>query len=367
VDAIPHHPRIVIPIVAGIGNAIMTVPMVRQLKRGLPHSHITIVARIPAMGQVFDRLPEVDELRIMRRGAIGYARGMFALHQPRRPDVVIVPFPSNRWQYVMLALASGARRRVMHRYPVGYVRALGLVPADRVPAVRGIHDVVQNLYLLRQLGLEPDINEAPSFPVTEDDRAAAARLFQQAGLDPDCRPIAIHPGSARTVLARAKRWPAASYAQLITRLQDSHAGRIVILEGPDEAGVGDEIARSLPAIRVPILRLTGPLGDTAAVLERSQFCIGSDSGLGHLCAAVGTAPITLFAPADPDRVCPFGYRHLVIQPPGRACPCFLYPWDSPRPKMRCTDDACIRSLPVDLVLEKIAKAAELTVARATSP
>lgn len=352
---IGRNPRVVIPVVAGIGNAIMTVPMVRQLKRGLPQAHVTVVARISAMGQVFERLPEVDEVRIMAKGGLGYARSMLQARKPQRPDVVIIPFPSNRWQYVMLALASGARRRLMHSYPVGYFRALGLVPAERVPARRGIHDVAQNLYLLERLGIEPDLNEAPHFPVTDADRASAAKLFAQAGVDTDARPIAIHPGSARTILAQAKRWPAESYAQLITRLYEQFAGRMVILEGPDEAGVGDEIVRAAPSIQVPILRLTGPLGEAAAVLERAMLYVGSDSGLGHLSAAVGTSPITLFAPADPDRVCPFGYRHLVLQPPGRNCPCFLYPFESPRPKMRCHGDACIRSLPVELVLETIEK------------
>ena len=32
---------------------------------------------------------------------------------------------------------------------------MGFIHASRVPAVRGIHDVVQNLRLLEELGIEP--------------------------------------------------------------------------------------------------------------------------------------------------------------------------------------------------------------------
>lgn len=341
--------HVVIPIVAGIGNALMTVPMVRQLKRKLPGVQITIIARIKAMAAVFDRLPEVDRVQLMGKGALGYARGIFRLKP--RPDVVIVPFPSNRWQYMMLALASRARQRIIHGYPVGRFTALGFIPATRLPAVKGRHDVVQNLHLLRPLGIEPDFGEAPVFPITDAEMAAGRQMLDGTGIDPSRPFIAIHPGSARTILAKAKRWPPDRYAHLARQLRQS-GHQVVILEGPDEAGVAAEIVAH-GGDDLPVLRLGGGLGEAAAVLKRAKLYVGSDSGLAHLAAAVGTAPLTLFAPADPDRVCPFGYRHLVIQPPQRDCPCFLYPWQSTRPKMRCRDATCISSIPVELVLERI--------------
>lgn len=353
---LPSNPRVVIPIVAGIGNALMTVPLVRQLKRNLPHAHLTIIARLPAMAQVFDRLPEVDQVLVMDKGSLGYARSMLGAAKTRRPDLVILPFPSNRWQYMMLALASRARRRLLHAYPVGYLRALGFLPAHRIPAVRGLHDVAQNLALLRPLGFEPDLTEAPAFPLRPDEQTRAESMLHEIGLNPSDRPIALHPGCARTILAQAKRWPPGSYAALYGHLAGLFGDRIVLLEGPDEAGVGQEIARLAHPHPIKILPLKGSLGEAAAVLQRAELYVGSDSGLAHLAAAVGTPPITLFAPADPDRVCPFSYRHLVLQPPKRPCPCFLYPWEAPYPKMRCTQAECIQHITVDSVVEKVRQA-----------
>src|SRR5262249_1448857 len=155
----------------------------------------------------------------------------------------------------------------------------------------------------------------------------------------DERFIAIHAGSARTVLAQAKRWPTENYAELITELRREMSQPIVLLEGPDEGGVADEIVGKLKA-NIPefsVLKLTAPLGEAAAVLERSALYVGSDSGLAHLAAAVGTPAVTLFGPADPDRVCPFGYRHLVVQAPRDCSPCMLYPWQATRPIVRCSE------------------------------
>ncbi len=260
------NPRVVVPIVAGIGNALMAQPMVRQIKKLLPRSHITVVARLAAMGEVFQRLSEVDRVLVMQRGSLGMARTMLNMGLRRRPDALIVPFPSNRWQYMMLALASLVRHRVLHSYPVGYFAALGCMPADRIPAVRGLHDVVQNLRLLRVLGFEPQSAQPPVFPILESDRALRRRASRRAGSASRFPSHRHSPGQAQTVLARAKRWAPENYAALASRLR--HAHPVIFLEGPDERGVAREILRFCQDGSLPVLRLTGPLCEAAAVLAR---------------------------------------------------------------------------------------------------
>ena len=105
------------------------------------------------MVEPFARLAEVDETRVSGNGL---AKLLSAMRQIRasRPDVFLVPFPSNRWQYSMLALLSGATFSVLHGYPAGYWRALGFV-GIRVPAKRGLHDVEQNMRLLTVWALNP--------------------------------------------------------------------------------------------------------------------------------------------------------------------------------------------------------------------
>ena len=101
-------PTIVVPIVAGIGNALLAVPMVRQIKRNLPKSRITIIARTNAMAEVFRRLSEVDEVLVTGAGLLGNVRSII-WSRGRHPDVYLVPFPSNRWQYSLLAFFSGGK------------------------------------------------------------------------------------------------------------------------------------------------------------------------------------------------------------------------------------------------------------------
>jgi ADP-heptose:LPS heptosyltransferase len=357
--------RFVIPIVAGIGNALLAVPMARQIKRLMPASHLTILARTGAMAEPFRRLSEIDEILVTGKGLKGLQRNVL-LSRRAKADVYLVPFPSNRWQYSMLAMVSGGKRKLLHGYPAGRFRALGFI-GERVPAIRGLHDVVQNLRLLKHLGLETDESEAPKFVVNDGDRARATKLLEEIGLTSRSPFIAIHAGSATTILAEAKRWPAGKYANLIQMVLGDFSHDIVLLEGPDEAGVADQIASLVPqSDRFHNLKLTGGLGDAAAVLERAALYVGTDSGLAHLAAAVGRRAVTIFAPADPDRVCPFGNRDLVVKPQKDCSPCFMYPWETPYPKMKCSRPFCIEEVTVEMVMAKVRGAVGLVSLSARS-
>src|SRR5439155_1286552 len=117
------------------------------------------------------------------------------------------------------------------------LRSLGFI-GTRIPAVTGLHDVEQNLRLLSALNIDPGVPQSPCFQLREADHQRAAELLAAIGID-DEPFIAIHSGSAKTVLARAKRWPAQKYASLIQMLASDY--RTVWIEGPDEAGVAGEI------------------------------------------------------------------------------------------------------------------------------
>lgn len=359
-----RNPLVVIPIVAGIGNALMAQPMVRQLKRAWTDARIIVMARIGAMGEVFSRMSEVEQVQPLGKSSLQILKNMWSV-RAMNPHLFIAPFPSNRWQYSMLAIASGAQKKLLHSYPVGSLTTLRCCVGQTIAAQRGIHDVVQNLKLLTALRIDVDESQPPRFELTEADRERARAMLHSIGIANEDRPIAVHPGSARTVLAQAKRWPPHLYAKLIPRLRERFSSEVIVLEGPDELGVAEEIEKHLKS-KLNVIRLCGALADAAAVLERCRFYVGSDSGLGHLSAAVGTAPVTIFAPADPDRVCPFGYRHLVVRPNKSCSPCFLYPFDATRPKIRCSQPMCVADVTTDQVLAAAEKAAANLISSASS-
>lgn len=374
--------RVVIPSIAGLGNSLMTMPMVRQLKRAWPDAKIIILARNSTFAEMFRRMPEVDEiylagltfaspkdllkkLKSRWHDLKAFAR-MIRFTRKQKADVYLVPFPSNRWEYSILALTSGAKQQILHSYPAGAIKALHFI-GTRTPAEEKVHDVVQELRLLKMLGIEPEENDAPRFIVNETDRQRATELLATVGIPSDNRErgqdggfITIHAGSGSyTVIARAKRWNPEKYAELIHRILHELGRSILLVEGPDESGVTESIIQHLPkesppnSARLHTLKLTGPLGETAAILERASLYVGSDSGIAHLAASVGKRAVTIFAPADPDRVCPYGSRDLVVQTPNTCSPCFTYPFKTPYTDSKCKEPYCIEQVTVDRVLSAV--------------
>ena len=53
---------IVVPIMAGLGNAIIAIPMVRQLKQAMPDIRLTILARTNTVVEVYQRIDEVNKV-----------------------------------------------------------------------------------------------------------------------------------------------------------------------------------------------------------------------------------------------------------------------------------------------------------------
>jgi ADP-heptose:LPS heptosyltransferase len=195
----------------------------------------------------------------------------------------------------------------------------------------------------------------PVFPLNESDHKAAEDLLHAAGItNLDKKPVIVHAGCAPTALAAAKRWPPQHCNQLLRTLLQHTDRHIILIEGPDETGVTDEILQEKALSGVSSIQLHGNLGISAALLQRAALYIGSDSGLAHLAAAVGTPPVTLFGPADPDRMCPYGYRHLVVQASTQTCrACNRYPWQGGYPKISCDRNyACMREISTDDILEK---------------
>lgn len=348
-------PRVVVPIVAGIGNAILAVPMVKQIKRLKPDARVTVLTLTSPMAEPFRRLKEVDEHIVCGTGLGGYLNLLRAARK-RRPDFFLVPFPSNRWQYNLLQRLSRGKTRIMHGYAYGKLKSLAFLEAKRVPAEPHIHDTVQNLRLLEAMGLKADLKDSrPTFALDLDEVKAGERLRKEAKLKDRQPYLVMHAGSGDTVLAQAKRWPAERYAGLCQAIGRTLKLPVLIVEGPDERGIGEQIVRHLEPGKsdVRVVPLTGPLGEGAALMSGALAYVGTDSGLAHLAAAVGIPAVTLFAPADPDRVCPAGNRANVVQTERMCSPCMMYPWKATSPKIRCSPPLCIEAILVEQVMRKL--------------
>jgi ADP-heptose:LPS heptosyltransferase len=129
------------------------------------------------------------------------------------------------------------------------------------------------------------------------------------GLGLPSRFALLAPGSAPH--RPAKRWPAARYGALASRLVDRGITP-VILGGPDEQGLADSIRAVCPKARDLIGQTS--LFTIAGLARHAAYAIGNDTGPMHLIALLGCRAVSLFSSeSNPDRSAPRGPNVTILR------------------------------------------------------
>ena len=109
----------------------------------------------------------------------------------------------------------------------------------------------------------------------------------------------------------AKRWPVAKYGALATELL-AHGAVPVLIGGPDEKGLGEEVRAVAPRVRDLIGQTD--FTDIAAIARGAGAAIGNDTGPMHLIAAAGCPSVVLFSTESDPRLCvPRGAQVAVLR------------------------------------------------------
>ncbi len=289
---------------AGIGDAIMALPLLQVLRQRLPELQLAVVTRAH-LRSLFLPFPQLSVLSY-REGWSSLPAFIHLLWQcwRFRADVFLGAQPANTIRHSLIAVASRAQLRLKHVYNSGIRsgRDLSCLYHCLVAAPPQRHRVELNLDLLRTVGEDiPEGSFYPTYPVPESARRRAAQL-----LPGDIPRIALHPGSGRA----EKRWPIEGFLSLAQRLQQS-GYHLVLFGGPEERSL---TARLRATLGKAVEDFTGKtdLPETAALLQRCLLLISNDSGIMHLAAAVGVPVIALFLRTDPAHIGPYTPAAIVL-------------------------------------------------------
>jgi heptosyltransferase-2 len=323
VAAPPHGPeRVVVRAPNWIGDVVLSLAAVRDLRRNFPRARMEVLAR-PWVADLYRAVPEVDAVRIGRgvRADAAALRGAF--------DAAVL-LPNSIGSALPVWMAGIAQRW-------GYAtdgRGPLLTRAPRVPPqVRGRSQVYYYRAMLAGAGLRVSATPDVSLVCPPEWREGADRLLTgDAG-----RPwIGVNPGA---FYGTAKRWLPERFAAVA----DTLAGRgaqVALVGGPAERPVAEAIAAQMTA---PARVLCGEttLPELVGVLARLRLLVTNDSGPMHLAAALGVPVVAVFGPTDWRETHPVGDGHTIVRVPVHCSPCGL---------RECPiDHRCMRRVTVDRV------------------
>ena len=327
-----------------IGDTILTVPFLRNLRRAEPDAYIAWMVA-PGSAGVVQGIPYVDELlswdpvtiHADSRGGhrtLVQKSGFIRDVRKRRFDTAYVLKRS--FSSALIAFLSGARRRI------GFdTEGRGFLLTRRVPYNFDRHEVENFLDVLRADDV-PVSDDHLEYWLTPDEVRRGDEILAGAGVSP-VEPLAlIHPFASYP----PRGWHHEEFAAL-SRLLADRGLRSVILGG-DRDRVDWEGCRDLFAPGTVSLVGTGSLRETMAVLGRGTIYIGNDSGIMHLAAAAGLPLVALFGPQSPVRFGPWGKRARVIYKGFPCSPCRQKFFEECQPSLR-GKPACIEAITVDEV------------------
>jgi len=333
-----HPQRILIRSTNWIGDAIITTPAVRTIRRNFPNAKISILA-LPWVADVFAASPHVDEVILYQKkkehsGMAGMWK-LAGLLAEQRFDLAILL--QNAISAAILTKLAGIPARA------GYTtdgRALLLTNGVKLRReVKKIHQVNYYQEMLRGLGLVCGSNEL--FLQLPEPDIAWARA-QAGGLGPGPL-VGLNPGAA---YGPAKRWPAGYFKQLATLLRRELRATMVVFGTGADAEAAREIEQGAPGHVVDLAGKTS-LAQAMAMIGVCDVFVTNDSGLMHVSAALGVPTLAIFGSTDHVATGPRGSKTRIIRHETECSPCL---------KPECpTDFRCMLSIEPEEVWKEMEK------------
>jgi ADP-heptose:LPS heptosyltransferase len=338
-EAQAQEPRsIVIFRLDRIGDLILSSAMIRELRKLYREAHITAVVSAETQALI-EHCPYVDEV-VAKTGCggsftllFGELATTFAFCRRhlswRRWDLAIVP----RWDAdvhfaTLMSCYTGATRRVAFSEKSSPVKRklnwnFNRFFSDVLPAGALKHEAERNLDVVRHLGGRVTSNKLELW-LRAADEEDAARRWVRLGLSKSDIVIAFGIGAGH----ERRRWPVASFAELIDRLASTLTVKAVLVCGPQEHHIARAV-QSRTRSQVHFLENTS-LRQSAAFVSRCSLFVGNDSGPMHIAAAAGIPVVEISChPVDgdpngensPHRFGPFTPLFRVARPDLAKYPC----------------------------------------------
>ena len=328
--------RILVVKVDHIGDFISAFPALRRVKQRFPNAELTVLAAqaslsLAALEPAIDHVIRFDffharsergrrsvnkkELQRLRE-ELAPRRFDMAIDLRRQPDTrPILQYTGARW------LAGFDQRNQMSWLDIA-VEWEGDIA--RTQKRTHVSDALVQFVDAVAVACESDRRVILSPPGAREARRALAELPEIEALGPDlfARPlVCVHTGAG----SENKRWPTAAFAGLIDLLVAQDRVNVVIIGGPDEAGLLNAL---LAEIHEPshVFSLVGRIGlrNLPLVLLACDLYVGNDSGPKHIAASLSVPTIGIHAGSvDATEWGPMGPAAFGIRREMTCSPCYL--------------------------------------------
>lgn len=291
--------RTLIIALPGMGNTILAIPLIRELKKNYKNSQIDLLVGLKSSELILENCPYINKIHLIdtkiNKNIFKTLKTLYILRK-KKYDYSFTTFPAKQDQYNILAKIINAKNRVTHKY-----KSKLIFLQNKLIPIKQIHDIHQNLNLLHVLKigkasskLELWLNQEKNISKKED--------FT----------IGIHPGSSIERGMIDKRWPPEYFSELIDLLlKDLKNVKFKLFLGPAEQDLSKikDLSKNKKTIQI----INKNLKETSNEIKNCNLFISNDSGLMHIAAASGVPTVGIFLSTDERRTHPFCTKKLILK------------------------------------------------------
>lgn len=341
--------NILIVKLSAIGDVVHTLPALNAIRKHYPKAHITWLVEEAAYGiieghRALDRIivsKRKDWMKkLLGKSHIATIRKICRFIKELRDTRydLIIDFQALLKSAVLVWLARGKCKmgfdKGMEHMEYSYL----LLNHRFAPVDMDNHALLRGMMLLKPLGIESDEIEF-HLPISDEDRKSVDALLKKHDIKPGGRLIAINP----VAKWETKLWSSRKFAWLADSLRERFPVDLVFTGSRGDRKKIDGIIDGMQDSAVNLAGET-TLKTLAALYEKAECVVSTDTGPAHVAAAIGTPVVAIFGPTAPWRTGPFGENHQVIRADLSCSPCF---------KRQCPTTACMDQIEVADVLAGI--------------
>lgn len=320
-----------------VGDAVITLPALRELRRIFPQAKISLLVK-PWVAGIFEDVEAIDEVIPYDRKGKGLWRTIKELRSHHFDLVVLF---QNAFEAAVIAWGSGASCRM--GFPTEGRGFLLSHPLALTKEIQGLHQIYYYLHIVAQVETRLTRENYVDFshlnyqlPVRAARQQAIRTKATELGIDLTKKIVALNPGATNS---RAKRWPSESFAGLADLLTRQGC-EVVFIGAATELDITQTVVSKM---QTPAKILTGKtsLAESIAFLSICDLLISNDTGPAYLSAALDRPTLTIFGPTNDQMIRPFGSKAEMLRHPVECAPCMLR--DCP------IDHRCMTGITIDKV------------------
>jgi len=359
--------RILVVRVDALGDMVLTLPFLRELRVAYPDAEITIVCSQLVLDLV-EKSPYVDEVLVCP--VVRHAKHLFfhrlnecltfvrEVFRGRCFDLAFSPISVPNYINAWLNYFSGATRRIgnaeslQEKKHTKYMGSCDVFFTDHVHTLAH-HEVEQTLACLELL--HHSIHDT-SLELWTDakDRTGVMRLLKEADVVMKRKKIVV----CMTTSAPTRNWPVENYISVCRQIEQKYDVEFFLLGAGDTATrAAKQFCAAMPEAH-DFTNKTN-LRETVAIMQLADFHLGGDTGTAHIAAACGLHGVELFASVR--------WEGHAMEDPSQ----WFAPWESPlqiiQPKHAlpgcehgcvAKEAHCIKLITVNEVVQAMEKAME---------